>query len=200
MIPLQLREIAEVTGGTLNEHADPGAVVGGYVEFDSRKVAEGGLFVALSGARADGHDFASAAVDQGAVAVLAARDVDAPAIIAPAAQTRADDNSDLAANDKDGSVAAVVGAMSRLAAHVARELTSHHGLSITGVTGSAGKTSTKDLIAAVLSTAGETVAPPDRSTTRSATPTRCCAARPPRTSSSRRCPRAESATSHTLRR
>ncbi|SDR87488.1 UDP-N-acetylmuramoyl-tripeptide--D-alanyl-D-alanine ligase [Corynebacterium timonense] len=160
MIPLQLREIAEVTGGTLNEHADPGAVVGGYVEFDSRKVAEGGLFVALSGARADGHDFASAAVDQGAVAVLAARDVDAPAIIAPAAQTRADDNSDLAANDKDGSVAAVVGAMSRLAAHVARELTSHHGLSITGVTGSAGKTSTKDLIAAVLSTAGETVAPP----------------------------------------
>lgn len=160
MIPLKLRTIAEITGGTLNEHADPDAVVGGFVEFDSRKIAEGGLFVALSGARADGHDFAPAAVEQGAVAVLAARDVAAPAVIVPRVDRRAGDNSDLAANDKDGSVAAVVAAMSSLAAHVARELTRNHGLSITGVTGSAGKTSTKDLIAAVLSTAGETVAPP----------------------------------------
>ncbi|WP_291314356.1 UDP-N-acetylmuramoyl-tripeptide--D-alanyl-D-alanine ligase [Corynebacterium sp. UBA2622] len=160
MIPLELQEIAAITGGELNGHAEPGAKVTGFVEFDSRKVAEGGLFVALAGARADGHDFAGAAVEQGAAAVLAARDVDAPAVVVPPVQRREGDNSDLAANDPTGSVSAVVAGMSALAAHVARELTAHHGLSITGVTGSAGKTSTKDLIAAVLSTAGETVAPP----------------------------------------
>ncbi|WP_115686180.1 UDP-N-acetylmuramoyl-tripeptide--D-alanyl-D-alanine ligase [Corynebacterium senegalense] len=160
MIALEAQEIARITGGTLNSHADPHARVDGFVEFDSRKIAPGGLFVALAGTRADGHDFARAAAEQGAAVTLAARDVDAPAIIVPPVDRREGDNSDLAANDPDGSVAAVVEAMSRLAAHVARELTANHGLSITGVTGSAGKTSTKDLIAAVLGTAGETVAPP----------------------------------------
>lgn len=167
MISLDLQTIADITGGRLNAAADPHTRVTGFVEFDSRKVAEGGLFVALAGTRADGHDFAAAAVEQGAAAVLAARDVDAPAIIVPGlapGKTKEDkrgaDNSALAANDRDGSVAAVVEGMSKLAAHVARELTQHHGLSITGVTGSAGKTSTKDLIAAVLGTSGETVAPP----------------------------------------
>ncbi|MDY5786091.1 UDP-N-acetylmuramoyl-tripeptide--D-alanyl-D-alanine ligase [Corynebacterium sp.] len=160
MISLDLATLADITGGRLNALADPAARVTGFVEFDSRKIAPGGLFVALAGARADGHDFARAAVEQGAVAVLAARDVDAPAIIVPPVARREDDNSDLAVNDPDGSVAAVVAAMSALAAHVARTLSERNGLCITGVTGSAGKTSTKDLIAAVLSASGETVAPP----------------------------------------
>lgn len=160
MIPLKLAEIAKITGGRLNDAADPEAVVDGFVEFDSRKIAPGGLFVALPGKRVDGHDFAAAAVEKGAAGVLAARDVDAPAVVVPKAQPREGDNSDLAANDPDGSAAGVVAAMSKLASHVAHHLTSHGGLSIVGITGSAGKTSTKDLVASVLSAGGETVAPP----------------------------------------
>src|SRR4051794_40603079 len=74
MIPLTVAEIAGYTGAGL-AGADPAASVAGGVEFDSRKVAPGGLFVALPGERADGHDFAAAAVDAGAVAVLGSRPV-----------------------------------------------------------------------------------------------------------------------------
>lgn len=160
MIPLTLATIAEITGGRLGGGADGAAVVDGFVEFDSRKIAPGGFFVALPGAQVDGHDFAGAAVAQGAVGVLAAREVDAPCVVVPKAARRENDNSGLAANDPDGSAAGVVAGMSKLAAHVARTLTKDHGLSIVGITGSAGKTSTKDLTAAVLSAGGETVAPP----------------------------------------
>ncbi|AWB84357.1 UDP-N-acetylmuramoyl-tripeptide--D-alanyl-D-alanine ligase [Corynebacterium liangguodongii] len=160
MIPLELSDIAAVTGGRLAGGAEPGAVVDGFVEFDSRKIAPGGLFVALPGKNVDGHDFARAAIDHGAVAVLAARDVGVPAIVVERVQRAAGDNSDLAVGDPDGSATGVVRGMSKLATHVAHRLVAEHGLTIVGVTGSAGKTSTKDLIAAVLSAAGETVAPP----------------------------------------
>lgn len=160
MIPLTLAQIAEITGGRLSPEADPDAVVTGNVEFDSRKLAAGGLFVALRGARVDGHDFAAAAVRDGAVAALTVREVGVPAVIVPKVPRRPGDNSDLAAGDPDGSTAGVVAGMSALAAHVARELAAHHGLTIAGVTGSAGKTSTKDLMATLLARAGETVAPP----------------------------------------
>ncbi|WIM66977.1 UDP-N-acetylmuramoyl-tripeptide--D-alanyl-D-alanine ligase [Corynebacterium breve] len=160
MIPLGLTDIADIVGGYVADAEDPHAKVTGFVEFDSRKVSEGGLFVALAGAKVDGHDFAHKAVEQGAVGVLAAREVGVPAVIVPPAERNENDNSDLATNDPDGSVTAVVQAMSKLAAYVSRELVDKHGLMITGVTGSAGKTSTKDLIAAVLSRQGQTVAPP----------------------------------------
>ncbi|UIZ91577.1 UDP-N-acetylmuramoyl-tripeptide--D-alanyl-D-alanine ligase [Corynebacterium sp. CNCTC7651] len=160
MISLSLRTIADVTDGTLSPEADPEAQVTSFVEFDSRKITPGGLFIALPGARVDGHDFVPKAIEQGAVAALTTREVGAPAIVVKKRPAEAGDNSDLVANDPDGSAAGVVDAMSKLAAHVARELVANHGLRITGVTGSAGKTSTKDLIAAVLSRAGETVAPP----------------------------------------
>ncbi|WP_408911596.1 UDP-N-acetylmuramoyl-tripeptide--D-alanyl-D-alanine ligase [Corynebacterium gottingense] len=160
MIPLSLATIAEITGGTLSPEADPDAVVTGNVEFDSRKLVPGGLFVALRGARVDGHDFAEAAVRDGAVAALTAREVGVPAIIVPKVPPREGDNSDLAAGDPDGSTAGVVQGMSKLAAYVARELSATHNLTIAGVTGSAGKTSTKDLMDTLLTRAGETVAPP----------------------------------------
>lgn len=160
MIPMTLAEIARVTGGTLSESADPEATVSSYVEFDSRKITAGGLFVALPGSNVDGHDFAESAIERGAVGALTARDVGVPAVVLPPVEQIEGDNSDLAAGDPDGSARAVVAGMAKLAAHVARTLVDKHGLRIAGVTGSAGKTSTKDLIAAVLSRGGETVAPP----------------------------------------
>ena len=89
------------------------------MEFDSRKVGPGGLFLALPGERVDGHDFAAAAVAAGAAAVLAAREVDAPAVIVPPAEpgSLVATGSYLAATDPDGSGAAVLAALARLAAH-----------------------------------------------------------------------------------
>ncbi len=160
MIDMTLARIAEITGGRLSREADPDARVTGFVEFDSRKIGPGGLFVAFPGARVDGHDYVDKAAQAGAVAALTTKEVGSPAVIVEKLPPREGDNSDLAANDPDGSAAGVVDGMSKLAAAVARELSDEHGLTIVGVTGSAGKTSTKDLIAAVLSRAGETVAPP----------------------------------------
>lgn len=131
MIGLTLAEVAHAVGGTLHD-ADPATVVSGTVEYDSRRVSSGGLFLALPGERVDGHEFAAAALAQGAVAVLCTRPVPAPRI-------EVDDG---------------IAALSALAAFVARRLTA----TVVGVTGSSGKTSTKDLLATVLAAAGPTVA------------------------------------------
>ncbi|MFR9802900.1 UDP-N-acetylmuramoyl-tripeptide--D-alanyl-D-alanine ligase [Pseudonocardia sp. RS010] len=154
MIEMRLAEVAAVTGGTLHRATGDEPVTG--VEFDSRKVGPGGLFLALPGERADGHDFAAAAVAAGASAVLAGRGVDAPAVIAPPAEDSFA-GTDLGDADPDGSGAAVLTALGRLARHSVTHLPD---LQVVGVTGSSGKTSTKDLIAAVLAPLGETVAPP----------------------------------------
>lgn len=161
MIALTVAQIADIVGGELADISPEEAArrtVTGTVEFDSRKVSPGGLFLALPGARTDGHDFARGAVDAGAAAVLAARPVGVPAIVVPpAAATDAD--AGVLEHDVDGSGAAVLAALAKLAAAVAAELVAG-GLTIVGVTGSSGKTSTKDLIAAVLRPLGEVVAPP----------------------------------------
>ncbi|MBS4100099.1 UDP-N-acetylmuramoyl-tripeptide--D-alanyl-D-alanine ligase [Tsukamurella paurometabola] len=158
MIELTLREVAAIVGGTLHDVPDPEARVTGSVEFDSREIGPGGLFLALPGARVDGHDFAATAVEKGAVAVLGARPVGVPAIVVPVSGET--DNRVMALeNDTDGAGAAVLKALGDLAAHCTRALAAE-GLTVVGVTGSAGKTSTKDLIAAVLRPLGETVAPP----------------------------------------
>ncbi len=153
MIEMRLADVAAVTGGRLHRATGDERVTA--VEFDSRAIAEGGLFLALPGERADGHDFAAAAVAAGAAGVLAARAVDAPAVIV-AAVPRAS-GTYLAASDPDGSGAAVLAALAHLAAH---NLAAIPDLTVVGVTGSSGKTSTKDLIAAVLAPLGSTVAPP----------------------------------------
>ncbi|KQB86761.1 UDP-N-acetylmuramoyl-tripeptide--D-alanyl-D-alanine ligase [Corynebacterium lowii] len=159
MIPLSLTQIAAIVGGELHDAPDPEATVTGFVEFDSRKVTKGGLFVALPGARVDGHDFARTAIEAGAVAVLAARPVGVPAIVVKP-QGKAEGGAELFTHDEDGSAVAVVEALSALARVVIDRLSREHGLTVIGVTGSAGKTSTKDLIASVLTTLGPTVAPP----------------------------------------
>ena len=135
MIPMTLAAIAEATGGELS-HADPTTVVTGTVEYDSRKVTAGGLFVALDGERVDGHDFAAGAVEAGVVAVLATRPLDVPTILVDDALV----------------------ALAKLARAVVDRLP---GLTIVGITGSSGKTSTKDLVAGLVRRLGPTVAPPE---------------------------------------
>ncbi|MDR3664302.1 MAG: UDP-N-acetylmuramoyl-tripeptide--D-alanyl-D-alanine ligase [Mycobacterium sp.] len=162
MINLTLAQIADIVGGELADITAEAAAatwVTGTVEFDSRAVTPGGLFLALPGARSDGHGFAAGAVAAGAVAVLAARPVGVPAIVVKPAAGQVDSSSGALEHDTDGSGAAVLAALGKLARAVADRLVAE-GLRIIGVTGSSGKTSTKDLLAAVLAPLGEVVAPP----------------------------------------
>jgi len=134
VIPLSLSDIAGITGATLDQVADPAAMVTGPVIIDSRATGPGALFAALPGSRVDGHDFAAQAVAAGAAAVLASRPCGAPALIVPD----------------------VPAALGRLARAVVDRLP---GLDIAGITGSAGKTTTKDLAAQLVEALGPTVAP-----------------------------------------
>ncbi|GGK98196.1 UDP-N-acetylmuramoyl-tripeptide--D-alanyl-D-alanine ligase [Sphaerisporangium melleum] len=135
MIPLPLGRIAEITSGALAGMADPRAVVRGPVVIDSRAAEPGSLFVAIKGACADGHDFAARAHESGAVAVLASRPVEAPCVIVP----------DVVAALADLATASVAGLP---------------GTTVLGITGSAGKTTTKDLLAGLTARVGPTIAPP----------------------------------------
>lgn len=134
MIPLALAEVAAAAGGRL-AGADPGVRVTGPVEFDSRAVGAGGLFVAFAGANVDGHDFAPAALAAGAVAVLGTRELPGVPMVL---------------------VADPLAAMGRLARAVVDRLP---GLTVVGLTGSSGKTTTKDMVAQLLTRLGPTVAP-----------------------------------------
>ncbi|WP_342801961.1 UDP-N-acetylmuramoyl-tripeptide--D-alanyl-D-alanine ligase [Nocardia sp. No.11] len=160
MIEMTLREIADVVGGELHDVPDPQALVTGSVEFDSRRIGSGDLFLALPGANSDGHDYAAAAVAAGAVAVLAARPVGVPAIVVAPDLGSVPASSVALSHDGDGSGAAVLAALAALARASTERLAERTGLTVVGVTGSSGKTSTKDLLAAVLAPLGPVVAPP----------------------------------------
>jgi UDP-N-acetylmuramoyl-tripeptide--D-alanyl-D-alanine ligase len=141
VIPLTLSEVAEAVGGRLT--GGDGTVTG-KVTVDSRTVAPGDLFVAVPGERVDGSDFLRPAADAGAVAALTTRpDPALPCVV----------------------VDEPVAALGRLAAAVHTRLAGAggargHRLVTIGITGSSGKTSTKDLLGQVLATAGATVSPP----------------------------------------
>jgi UDP-N-acetylmuramoyl-tripeptide--D-alanyl-D-alanine ligase len=138
MIPLTLAEVADLTGGELVGAPPEDVVVTGAVTLDSRAVAAGDLFVAVAGERVDGHDYLGAAAAAGAVGALGTRPDDAlPCVIVPDP----------------------VAALGRLATGVHARLTAG-GLRTVGITGSSGKTSTKDLLGQVLAAAGPTVSPP----------------------------------------
>jgi UDP-N-acetylmuramoyl-tripeptide--D-alanyl-D-alanine ligase len=157
MIELTLAEVAHAVGGVL--HGCSGTeVVTGSVEFDSRRIKPGGLFVALPGERVDGHDFAATAMAAGAAGILAGRPVDAAAVLAPAVNAAPSGAYALAA-DTDGTGAAVLAALAALAQSVIHTLV-RTGLQVVALTGSSGKTSTKDMVAALLTPLGPTVAPP----------------------------------------
>ena len=136
MIPMTCREIADVVGGRAvhGEEGAPTVTAAAFV--DSRLTQRGGLFVALTGTRVDGHDYVEAAFDAGAAAVLSARDTGRPGVV----------------------VEDPVVALGRLAHHCLEQLPD---VRVVALTGSQGKTSCKDLLAQVLAagtTWGSTVA------------------------------------------
>ena len=148
MIALTAAEVVAATGGRLHPVTlDERLVVHGPVVVDSRQVETGSLFVALPGEHTDGHDHAAAAVAAGATLVLAARELTGPG--GPVPSVVVDD---------------VERALGALAAAVLLRLRTDDEpgatrLTVIGVTGSVGKTTTKDLLTQVLTPSGPTVAP-----------------------------------------
>ncbi|MFD6176989.1 MULTISPECIES: UDP-N-acetylmuramoyl-tripeptide--D-alanyl-D-alanine ligase [unclassified Isoptericola] len=127
MIALTAADVAEATGGRL--HAAAGTPVTGPVEVDSRRVGPGSLFVALPGERVDGHDFARGAVEAGATLVLAARELEGvPTVVVDDVQA----------------------ALGELARAVLAHVRAAGDLKVVAVTGSVGKTTTKDLLGQLL--------------------------------------------------
>ncbi|GAB3697737.1 UDP-N-acetylmuramoyl-tripeptide--D-alanyl-D-alanine ligase [Mariniluteicoccus flavus] len=141
METLTLAELARIVGASVPDGGGADRPVGPDVCIDSRQATPGSLFVAFAGEHVDGHDYIAAAAAGGAAASLCQRVPDGLAADVAAGCLVVDDPQ---------------AALGRLARHV---VDATAGLTVVGVTGSAGKTSTKDLIAQILEPAGETVAP-----------------------------------------
>jgi UDP-N-acetylmuramoyl-tripeptide--D-alanyl-D-alanine ligase len=135
VIPLSLEVVADVVGGRIEGDAE-GVVVHGPVVIDGREAGPGSLFVAFVGEHADGHEHTPQAAAQGAVAVLGTRATGLPTVVVEDPQA----------------------ALGRLASYVVAQVRRDDHPTVVALTGSQGKTSTKDLLAAVLAGAGPTVA------------------------------------------
>jgi UDP-N-acetylmuramoyl-tripeptide--D-alanyl-D-alanine ligase len=133
VIPLSVGQIARLISATPDQVADLAALVTVPVVIDSREAGPGAMFAALPGERVDGHDFAAGAAAAGAI-VLGTRQVGVPALIVP-------------------DVPAALGQLARAVVDRLPDLV------IAGITGSAGKTTTKDLAAQLVGRIGPTVAP-----------------------------------------
>lgn len=141
MIALTLAEIAAAAGGVLRldgTDASPETVVDGPVTTDSREIVPGGVFVAKRGEFDDGHRFAGTAVEAGAALLV----VEQPLELAVPQVVVADS----------------VEALGLLAAEVVARVRALGRLRIVGVTGSNGKTTTKNLLRTILERVGDTVA------------------------------------------
>ena len=132
MIRMKTSTIAKIVDGKLN--VDGNLEVWLAPVFDSRKATAGSFFLALEGSNQDGHDYVDSAIKNGAVFALVGKEVSAPNI----------------------QVADVLTALGKLAAHVRLQLPN---LKVIGITGSQGKTTTKDLLHHILESIGPTISP-----------------------------------------
>jgi UDP-N-acetylmuramoyl-tripeptide--D-alanyl-D-alanine ligase len=144
VIDLTLTEIAAATGGRLligNAPDGPDTIISGLTDTDSRLITSGDIFVAKPGEFTDGHLFAQAAVDNGAALLIVDHELEVaiPQIV----------------------VADTVVAMGLLAAEVVARVRAGGHLTVVGITGSNGKTTTKNLVATMCAAAGPTVFPRD---------------------------------------
>ncbi|PJM73628.1 UDP-N-acetylmuramoyl-tripeptide--D-alanyl-D-alanine ligase [Bifidobacterium primatium] len=142
MMLITVKEAAQAVDGELHRgSADDGSETILSVVTDSRKVESGSLFVAIAGERVDGHDFLGKALEAGAVAALVDHvvdDVDIDQIV----------------------VSDTVAALGLLAReNIRRRRAESEPFTVVGITGSVGKTTTKDLLKALLSSQARTIAP-----------------------------------------
>ncbi|HIZ38155.1 MAG TPA: UDP-N-acetylmuramoyl-tripeptide--D-alanyl-D-alanine ligase [Candidatus Ruania gallistercoris] len=140
MIALDLTEIASAVGAPLPAAGPDVPVLTGPVVVDSRQAEPGSLFAAIDGAHVDGHDFLEAAAANGARAALVTRPVPGapiPTLLVPD----------------------VPAALGDLAREVLARLRERTGIRVVAITGSVGKTTTKDLLAQLLAGCGEVIAP-----------------------------------------
>lgn len=141
MIELTLAEIAAAVDGRLiPDRSGSGAdtVIRGVSQTDSRELGPGQIFFARRGEETDGHRFVGAAIDNGAALIVVEQETDdrVPQIV----------------------VAESTVALGKLATEVVRRVRVQGGLTIVGITGSNGKTTTKNLVSAMAERRGTTVA------------------------------------------
>ena len=133
MIKLSLNQIAQIVGGEVI-NADGQLTTSAFPVINSKQATSNTFFAAFVGANVDGHEYIEEAISNGAQFALVSKDCTAPAI---------------KVND-------VRKALRDLAIYVRNEL---GNLQVIGITGSQGKTTTKDLLRHILSVSGETIAP-----------------------------------------
>ena len=131
MIAMSIRELAAIMNGTA--YGDALVSADSRFQFDSRTIKNGDVFLALRGERADGHDFVDDAISHGAALSLVTKTVNGPHILV-------DD---------------VMVAIAAAASYIRTSLTN---LNVIGITGSQGKTTTKDMVYSILSHEGPTIA------------------------------------------
>lgn len=138
---LLLSRITEFLNVNVNRGIDPDAIATGY-SIDSRTIKPGELFFAVKGERLDGHDFVQQALERGAISAIVSQES------LPAVQER------IASVPRTGSAPTHLIAVPDTLAALQRLATAERclwGKTLVGVTGSAGKTTTKEAIAHVLS-------------------------------------------------
>lgn len=140
MIQMSLDSIARAVEGKVIR-GDSAELVSGAVETDSREIKTGGIFFAKFGKNDDGHKHVQAAKENGAVLAIVQHPVDVEIFQIQVTDT--------------------VVALNSLAQHVLSEVRSLGKLMVIGITGSNGKTSTKNMLRAVLETQAKTIAPRD---------------------------------------
>ena len=131
MIEMTISQLATIMSGTAHGSAEISASA--EFQFDSRSVRPGDIFLALKGEHADGHDFVDDGIAHGAALSIVTKPVNGSYVIV-------DD---------------VLQAVAAVAAHIRQEL---KNLKVIGITGSQGKTTTKDMVFSILSQEGPTVA------------------------------------------
>jgi UDP-N-acetylmuramoyl-tripeptide--D-alanyl-D-alanine ligase len=133
MIAMTVQEIADAVAGKIL-HLDPQRIITEYPVIDSRSAQVDTFFIALPGENLDGADFVEDAISQGATFALTHKESESPSIVV-----------------QDFAAALL------LLAQAARQQSTE--TKFVGITGSQGKTTTKELLGHILSTSGETVVP-----------------------------------------